>query len=96
MLEINEEKIKGVADFSKLEFPADQLKVFEKQFGNILEFVNQIKRAKVDKTAAQYDTVLELTDLRADEVKPGLTIEEALQNAPRKQGRHFVVPKVVE
>jgi aspartyl-tRNA(Asn)/glutamyl-tRNA(Gln) amidotransferase subunit C len=96
MLEINEEKIKGVADFSKLEWTDEQLKIFEKQFGNILEFVTQIKRAEVDKTAPKYDTILELADLRPDEVRDGLTIDEVLQNAPRKQGRYFVVPKVVE
>ncbi|MDR1917840.1 MAG: Asp-tRNA(Asn)/Glu-tRNA(Gln) amidotransferase subunit GatC [Christensenellaceae bacterium] len=96
MLEINEEKIKGVADFSKLEFSDDRLKVFEKEFSNILEFVTQIKGAKIDKTAPKYDTILELDDLRPDEVRTGLTIGEVLQNAPRKQGRYFVVPKVVE
>jgi aspartyl-tRNA(Asn)/glutamyl-tRNA(Gln) amidotransferase subunit C len=96
MLEINEEKIKGVADFSKLDFTPEQLKVFEKQFSNILEFVTQIKKAQVDKTAPKYDTIMELNDLRPDEVKPGLSVEDVLRNAPAKQGRYFVVPKVVE
>jgi aspartyl-tRNA(Asn)/glutamyl-tRNA(Gln) amidotransferase subunit C len=96
MREINEEKIKGVADFSKLEFSDSELKVFEKQFGNILEFVTQIKTAQVNRSAPKYDTILELDDLRPDEVRPGLTIDAVLQNAPRPQGRYFVVPKVVE
>lgn len=96
MLEINEEKIKGVADFSKLDFTPEQLKVFEKQFSDILEFVTQIKKAQVNKTAPKYDTIMELEDLRTDEVKPGLSIEDVLLNAPQKKDRYFAVPKVVE
>jgi aspartyl-tRNA(Asn)/glutamyl-tRNA(Gln) amidotransferase subunit C len=95
MQEINEEKIRGIADFSKLEFAGEQLKLFEKQFGNILDFVAQIKQANVDKIDGN-DTILELDDLRPDEVKQSLSIDEVLLNAPKKQGRYFVVPKVVE
>ena len=34
--------------------------------------------------------------LRADEVQPSITNEEALANAPKKANGLFVVPKIVE
>jgi aspartyl-tRNA(Asn)/glutamyl-tRNA(Gln) amidotransferase subunit C len=33
---------------------------------------------------------------RPDEVRPGLTNEEALRNAPAKSNGLFMVPKIVE
>jgi aspartyl-tRNA(Asn)/glutamyl-tRNA(Gln) amidotransferase subunit C len=95
MTEISTEKIKGVADFSKLNFTDGEFPRFKEKFAGILDFVQQIKDAKVEKID-DYDIVLELEDLRPDEVRPGLPIESVLQNAPRKQGRYFVVPKVIE
>jgi aspartyl-tRNA(Asn)/glutamyl-tRNA(Gln) amidotransferase subunit C len=34
--------------------------------------------------------------MRADEVKPGLTHEQALMNAPDTDGTYFKVPKVID
>ncbi len=33
---------------------------------------------------------------RTDEVRPGLSNDDALRNAPKRSGGLFVVPKVVE
>jgi aspartyl-tRNA(Asn)/glutamyl-tRNA(Gln) amidotransferase subunit C len=33
---------------------------------------------------------------RADEIRPSLSHEDALRNAPKKGGGLFVVPKIVE
>ncbi len=33
--------------------------------------------------------------LRDDVVRPGLTVDEALANAPERWGDHFVVPAVL-
>jgi aspartyl-tRNA(Asn)/glutamyl-tRNA(Gln) amidotransferase subunit C len=92
---IKTEEIKSVADFSKLEFGSGELSVFERQFTDIINFVKEIKKAEVT-VKEQHDIILELDDLRPDIVAESLSIDEVLMNAPRKQGRYFVVPKVVE
>jgi aspartyl/glutamyl-tRNA(Asn/Gln) amidotransferase C subunit len=51
----------------------------------------------MDKTKPkQYNKAIEIKDLRADEVKPSLSIDEVLKDAPEKRDRYFVVPQVVE
>jgi aspartyl-tRNA(Asn)/glutamyl-tRNA(Gln) amidotransferase subunit C len=87
--------IKAVADFSKLQFDDGELSIFEKQFTNIIDFVKQINDAKVS-VKEQFDTILEVEDLRPDIAGESLPIEAVLQNAPRKQGRYFAVPIVGE
>jgi aspartyl-tRNA(Asn)/glutamyl-tRNA(Gln) amidotransferase subunit C len=92
---IEKEKIKGIADFSKLQFSDEELVTFGKEFENIIAFVKQIQSAKCG-TEERYDKILEIEELREDIVKPSMPIEDVLLNAPRKSGRYFAVPKVVE
>jgi aspartyl-tRNA(Asn)/glutamyl-tRNA(Gln) amidotransferase subunit C len=92
---IKTEDIKAVADFSKLQFNDKELSIFEMQFANIINFVKQINDAKVS-VKERYDIVLDIEDLRPDITGKSLPIEAVLQNAPRKQGRYFAVPKVRE
>jgi aspartyl/glutamyl-tRNA(Asn/Gln) amidotransferase C subunit len=89
------EKIKAVADFSKLEFSNEEILEFSKQFEKIIAFAEEIKKAKIT-VKEKHDTVLSIEDLREDTVGESLPIEAVLRNAKRKQGRYFVVPKVVD
>ena len=62
-----------------------------------MEFISEIEKiSPLSSDEETFETVLGLGDLRPDVVKPSLSIEEVLMNAPRTQGRLFVVPQVVE
>ena len=77
----------NLSDLSKLDYT-------EAQFDSILEFVSQIKNAKIDDIDNR--TSITLADLRPDTVRKSLPRELVLQNAPHSDGVYFIVPKVVE
>ncbi|KAA3618172.1 MAG: Asp-tRNA(Asn)/Glu-tRNA(Gln) amidotransferase subunit GatC [Calditrichaeota bacterium] len=92
---ISIEDVKRTAKLARLEFSDDELKNMTKEMGTILGYVeklNELDLNDVPETAH----VLQLSNVfREDEVKPGLSNEEALANAPRVKKGHFSVPKVI-
>ena len=63
-------------------------------FDSVLEFVSQIKNAKIQ--GDDKITAVNLADLREDKVSKSLSREAVLQNAPETDGEYFIVPQVVE
>ncbi len=66
------------------------------QLGNILGYIEKLKEVNVsgvDPTAHAFPLV---NVVRPDEIRPSLTNEEALRNAPAQANGLFMVPKIVE
>lgn len=85
--------IKHLEDLSKLKIEEDQKQKFEKDLGDILQFVESI--TKLDLPEEDKTMAVKLTELRADEI----TDKEAcdvLSNAPKKLDGCYVTPLVVE
>ena len=93
-MQISKEEIKHLANLSALEFNDEEIENFQKEFNQILEFVNQINQADVQGDI-QY-TVHDFSDLREDEAKTGLTQEEVLANAPKAKLGSFSVQLMME
>ena len=75
--------------------PAEEEK-FGAQLSHVLgyiEMLNQLDVAGIEPTA---HTVPLVNVARPDEVRPSLTNEEALRNAPAQANGLFLVPKIVE
>lgn len=88
--------VKYVAHLARLGLsPAEEQKLGA-QLGIILAYIEKLKEvdvAGVEPTAHAFPLV---NVTRPDEVRPSLTNEEALGNAPAKAGGLFIVPKIVE
>lgn len=88
--------VKYVAHLARLHLTPEELQTFGAQLGQILAYMeklNELDVAQVEPTAH----AVPLTNVtRADEVRPSLSNEEALRNAPAKANGLFLVPKIVE
>jgi aspartyl-tRNA(Asn)/glutamyl-tRNA(Gln) amidotransferase subunit C len=84
-----------VADLARLRLSPGEIATFQKQLGDVLGYVSQLMEVDVDHVSLLGDADLK-NRLRADEIRPSLTAEEALANAPRQENNLFVVPKMVE
>lgn len=93
-MEISKENINHLANLSALEFTDEEIENFQKEFNQILTFVNQIENAKVD-CDIEYN-IHDFNELREDEVKNGLTQDEVLLDAPNKKLGSFAVPLMME
>jgi len=87
--------VEHIAKLAKLEFSEAEKEKFTHQFNNILKYMEQLN--SVDTTNVEpLAQVIELNNVfREDVVKPSISTEEALKNAPDKTGEHFKVPKVI-
>lgn len=95
-MKITRKDVEHVALLARLEIAEDQIEKFTTQLDAILEYadnLSQLDTAEVKPTAH----VLPVHNvMRADEVKPSLPRDLALQNAPHAEDGYFKVPKLIE
>ncbi|HSH94676.1 MAG TPA: Asp-tRNA(Asn)/Glu-tRNA(Gln) amidotransferase subunit GatC [Roseimicrobium sp.] len=88
--------VKYVARLARIDLtPAEEEKIGA-QLNNILGYIAKLKEVDVSNVEPTAHAVPLTNVTRADEVRPSLSNEEALRNAPLKAGGQFVVPKIVE
>ena len=94
-MSVTKKDVEYIAQLAKLEFTEDEKEKFTHQLNQILQYVEQMN--KLDTTNVEpLSHVIELSNVfRSDEVKPSISTEEALKNAPAKTDEFFKVPKVI-
>ena len=88
--------VKYVAHLARLTLsPAEEQKIGA-QLGNILGYIEKLKELDVSTVEPTAHAVPLVNVTRPDEVRPPLSNEDALRNAPAKANGLFLVPKIVE
>ena len=95
-MEFNTDSAKGLGKLSRLEFSDEKLNQITNEFGAILEQVSLINKVDVSNIDLKQDDVVDILNLRKDEVVNTFTQEQVLQNAPEKKDGAFLVPLTVE
>jgi len=88
--------IKYVANLARIAVTPEEEARLGSQLGDILGYVKKLEELDVSDVEPMAHAVPLDNVLRADEVQPSITNEEALANAPKKANGLFVVPKIVE
>jgi aspartyl-tRNA(Asn)/glutamyl-tRNA(Gln) amidotransferase subunit C len=89
---ISEAEVRHTARLARLKLSDGEVASFREQLSAILEAVGKVAEldlSDVPPTAHPLDLVNVWTD---DEPRPSLTVEEALANAPDRDGSFFRVP----
>ena len=89
---ITKDEVLHVARLARLELTDDEVERFREQLNAILEAVGKVAEldlADVEPTAHPLDLV---NTWREDEPRPSLSVDEALSNAPDREGDFFRVP----
>ncbi len=88
-------EVENIARLAKLSFSEEEIEEFTEQFNQILAYVEKLNELDTTEVPPTYH-VLDLSNvMRPDKVRPWLTQEEALANAPKKKSGFFSVPKVI-
>lgn len=88
-------EIRKLAMLARLEISDAEAAALAPQFGQILEFVNQLNQLDTENIEPLW-TPLDLVNRWDDDVpRPGLSREQALANAPASDGECFLVPPVL-
>jgi aspartyl-tRNA(Asn)/glutamyl-tRNA(Gln) amidotransferase subunit C len=88
--------IDRIANLARLALTPEEKVKFSAQLADVLTNIEKLKQVNVDgvePTAHAFP----IYNVWADDVaRPGLSVEDALRNAPEKRDNMIVVPKVVE
>ena len=107
-MKVTEKDVLYVADLANLELTGQERQRMLKDLNSILDHIDTLAQLDTKdvppmaevvtlaaKPAQESGTPFEYA-MRADEVKPGLTHDAAMMNAPDTDGTYFKVPKVID
>ncbi|MFB6123853.1 MAG: Asp-tRNA(Asn)/Glu-tRNA(Gln) amidotransferase subunit GatC [Haloferacaceae archaeon] len=86
---VDAEEVRHVADLARVDLDESELEEFAAQFADILDYFDALD--EVPEVESETDLV---NVMRPDEVREGLTQEEALRNAPETEDGYFKGPRV--
>jgi aspartyl-tRNA(Asn)/glutamyl-tRNA(Gln) amidotransferase subunit C len=95
-MKISKDEVRHVARLARLALDEDNLDAMAGQIGTILEYMetlNRIDTTNVEPTAHAVSAAA--TPVREDAAGEHLARDEALANAPEKDGASFLVPRVI-
>jgi len=94
-VEITKQEVEKVAKLARLALTESEKAAFAKQLSQILTHVETLK--KYDTTGVEPTATVpgQANVFRPDEVRPSLSIEAALSNAPESVDGFFLVPKII-
>jgi aspartyl-tRNA(Asn)/glutamyl-tRNA(Gln) amidotransferase subunit C len=88
--------IRYVAQLARIELTPGEEQRLGAQLSNILGYIEKLKELDVSRVEPTAHAVPLVNVTRPDELRPGLTNDEALRNAPASANGLFIVPKIVE
>ena len=88
--------VKYVARLARLGLTAEEEQKFGAQLGQVLGYIEKLKEVNVSDVEPTAHAVPLVNVTRPDEVRPSISNEDALRNAPSKSNGLFMVPKIVE
>lgn len=96
MSEIDRGVVRYVADLARIALTDEEVDRFTGQLSVVLESVGKLREVDTE-AIPPTASVLPLENVwREDEARPGLTLEEAMRNAPGRDGDLFRVQTVIE
>lgn len=94
-MKISRKEVEHVKLLARLELTEGEVNQYTEQLNSILEYAEMLQKLDTDKVTPTAHAVQLFNVLRTDEVKPSLSQQEALSNAPEAEDGYFRVPKIV-
>jgi len=89
-------KLDHVANLARITLTAAEKERFGAQLADVLAYIEQLNEVNVDGIEPTAHAFPVVNVWAADVPEAGLSVEDALRNAPEKRDNMFVVPRVVE
>lgn len=95
-MKISRAEVEHVSRLARLALSDEELDALTGEMDAILDYVEQLNTLDTDGIVATAHAVPMENAFRSDEIKPGLTPEQALGNAPDAAESAFRVRRVIE
>ena len=96
MATLSRSDVEHVAHLARLGLTDDELTLLEGQLNHILDQYAILAELPTDDIPPTAQTIELENILRDDVVRPSLTAEDVLSNAPARQGEFIVVPSILD
>lgn len=88
--------IAHIARLARIELTPDEAARFSAQFSRLFDFITELQALDVGDVSPTAQVIPLRNVMRDDAVAPCLTHEEALANAPEREGPYFKAPRILE
>jgi aspartyl-tRNA(Asn)/glutamyl-tRNA(Gln) amidotransferase subunit C len=85
-----------VAHLARIHLTDEEAAAFQKQLGQVVDYVRQLEEVDVDGVEPMAHAVPVQNVLRKDETRKSLDHDVAMRQAPSERSGQFVVPRIVE
>ena len=93
---LTEQQVRHVAKLARLKCSDKEITAFTSQLSDILDYMAHLQELDTADVEPLAHCLSVHNVFREDVVKPSLTNDQALQNAPQRDGEFFAVPKVLD
>lgn len=95
-MSLDAKEVARIARLARIGLSDDELATYQKDMEGIIGWVDQLNEVNIDDVAPMVGTGLAQPRLREDAVTDGECRDDALSNAPDREGPFYTVPKVME
>lgn len=95
-MRIDKSEVDKVAKLARLEITEGEKEVFAEQLSSILDYVEQLKALDTTGLEPTATVVGQTNVFREDQVRPSLSADQVLANAPEQEDGFFSVPKIIQ
>jgi len=97
----NNINIENLAELAKINLSKEELEKYKDQIKNIIDHFSSLKNIETEGFSLNYweiddNKVVELEDLRTDEIKNSFINKEIFQNAPENENGFFKIRKILD
>lgn len=94
-MEITTDLVKHLMSLSRLNFNDEEIENFKEEFAKTLSQIDELQSVNTDDVET-FNKIINAKNLREDEVKPSLSVQEVIKNSGKSARGMVVVPRVVE
>ncbi|UWG96053.1 Asp-tRNA(Asn)/Glu-tRNA(Gln) amidotransferase subunit GatC [Dehalobacter sp. DCM] len=94
-MKLSRVEVEHVALLARLQLSEGEVELYTEQLNSILGYAEMLQKLDTDQVPPTAHAVQLYNVLREDEVKPSMSQEKVLQNAPDQEDGFFRVPRIV-
>jgi aspartyl-tRNA(Asn)/glutamyl-tRNA(Gln) amidotransferase subunit C len=95
-MNISLENVRHVAKLSRLNLTSAEEELMTEQLNAILHYAEKLNELDTDDVEPTTHVLHVSNVMREDEVRPSLTLEQVMRNAPEEEDGQFKVPAILE
>jgi aspartyl-tRNA(Asn)/glutamyl-tRNA(Gln) amidotransferase subunit C len=95
-MEVTKQDVEKVAKLARLDVSEAEKDAFAKQLSQILTHIGKLNQYDTKGIEPTASVMGQVNVFREDVVRPSLTTDKALANAPEREADGFCVPKIIE